>query len=551
MNAVNLPVIQWAAAAPLLIVFGAAVLGTLVEAFAPRKARRPIQVLLSLLALALALVTVIWRWSSASDGGIVNRVPLTLVGDSQMMPISLLSPTGTISTGITMIEDPVSVAGQVVILLLAIIAFLVIADRSELRDGAFVASAATRPGSAAERESVVAKREHTEIFPLALFSTAGMLTFTAAFDLLTLFIALEVISLPLYVLSAMARRRRLLSQEAAMKYFLMGAFSSAIFLMGAALIYGATGSIFYFDIVNMTMILPQETALAVVGGVMVIIGLLFKVGAAPFHSWTPDVYQGAPTPVTGFMAAGTKAAAFLALAHLAMYPIQAQLGKLKVFLWIVIILTILVGTVMGMIQKDIKRLLAYSSIAHAGFILIAVNAIHTLEFDPADFQQSVSAIIFYLLVYGVATVGAFGIVTMVRARDGAGNVLGEANSLDAWRGLGKRAPITAGVMLLFLLSFAGIPLTGGFIGKFEVFRAGVFAGEVPLVVIAVLASAATAFFYFRLVQIMFFSDPEGETVAVVESEGLTTVAVTVAAVLTVLLGVLPGPVLAFIQGMFA
>ena len=540
MNMVSLPTIQWAAAAPLIVVFGGAVLATLVEAFFPRGARRPMQVILSLAVLAGALVTVVWRWSSASEGGVVALFGLSSVPTAQGG-----------ATGVSMVEDAVSVAGQVVILVIALLAFLVMADRSEIRDGAFVACAATRPGSAAERESVEAGREHTEIFPLALFSTAGMMTFTAAFDLLTLFIALEVISLPLYVLCAMARRRRILSQEAAMKYFLMGAFSSAIFLMGSALLYGATGSIFYPEITGMQFIYPAQTALAAVGGVMVVIGLLFKVGAVPFHSWTPDVYQGAPTPVTGFMAAGTKAAAFLALAHLVVYALQPVIGSMKVFLWIVIILTILVGTVMGMIQQDVKRLLAYSSIAHAGFILIAANAILTMQFDPADFQQPVSAIIFYLLCYGVATVGAFGIVTLVRARDAAGNVLGEANSLDAWKGLGKRSPLSAAAMLLFLLSFAGIPLTGGFIGKFEVFRAGVGAGETPLVVIAVLASAATAFFYFRLVQIMFFSEPEGDVVAVVESEGMSTVAITVAAVLTVLLGILPAPVLDFIQGMFA
>lgn len=540
MNVVTLPEIQWAALAPLIIVFGAAVLGVLVEAFVPRRARRPVQVVLSLLALAGALVTVVWRWSSASHDGVVDLLALASVPTAQ----------GGVS-GVTMIEDPVSIVGQLVILIAALLSFLVIADRSQIRDGAFVASAAARPGSADERESVQARREHTEIFPLALFSTAGMMTFTTAFDLLTLFIALEVISLPLYVLSAMARRRRLLSQEAAMKYFLMGAFSSAIFLMGSALVYGATGSYFYVDIVGIATQFPAQTALAIVGGVMIVIGMLFKVGAVPFHSWTPDVYQGAPTPITGFMAAGTKAAAFLALAHLFMYGLAPFTGKMRVFLWIVIVLTIVVGTVLGMVQQDVKRLLAYSSIAHAGFILIALNAVFSMQFDPQEFRGPVSAILFYLLAYGLATVGAFGIVALVRGRDAAGNIHGEANSLDAWKGLGKRSPLAAGAMLIFLLSFAGIPLTGGFIGKFEVFRVGVGAGETPLVVLAVIASAATAFFYFRFVQIMFFAEPAGETVAVVESEGLSAVAIAVATLLTLLLGIIPGPVLEFIQGTFA
>lgn len=549
MSFAILPIIQWASLTPLLIIFGAAVLGTLVEAFAPRKARRPIQVILSLLALAATLVTLVWRWSVASADGPDFAIPMVSIPEDQQ------------GNGISMLEDPLSLIGQGVIIVAAILAFLVIADRSALRDGAFVASAATRPGSEAERESSVAGREHTEIFPLALFSTGGMMAFTSALDLLTLFIALEVLSLPLYVLSAMARRRRVLSQEAAMKYFLMGAFSSAIFLMGAAIIYGATGRIFYIgvrgvQIYSMFEGHPEQTALALLGVAMVIVGLLFKVGAVPFHSWTPDVYQGAPTPITGFMAAGTKAAAFIALARIFLYVALPVADKLNVFMWIIIILTIVVGTVLGMVQSDIKRLLAYSSVAHAGFILIAINvvsinAITALGGAPEAYRQNLSALLFYLLSYGVAVVGAFALVTMVRERDAAGNILAEATRLDAWKGLGRRSPLTAAAMLLFLLSFAGIPLTSGFIGKFEVFRAGVSGGETVLVVIAVLASAATAFFYFRLVQIMFFAEPEGETVAVVESEGMATVAVAVAAAITVVLGIIPGPVLDFIQGTFA
>lgn len=539
MNSATLPIIQWASLTPLLIIFGAAVLSTLIEAFAPRVARRPIQIVLSLLALAAALVAIVWRWSVAAASGPGFQLPMVGIPGDQR------------GEGISMVEDPLSLIGQGVIVVAAILAFLVIADRSELHDGAFVASAATRPGSEAERESSAAGREHTEVFPLALFSTGGMLVFTSAYDLLMLFIALEVLSLPLYVLSAMARRRRVLSQEAAMKYFLMGAFSSAIFLMGAALCYGATSTIFYSGLTLMQRGYPQQTGIAVVGVAMVVIGLLFKVGAVPFHSWTPDVYQGAPTPVTGFMAAGTKAAAFIALARIFMYVAQPAADKLNVFMWIVIILTIVVGTVLGMVQTDIKRLLAYSSVAHAGFILIAINAIRSANFSFQDYQQSVSAILFYLLSYGVAIVGAFALVTLVRERDAAGNILAEATNLDAWKGLGRRSPLSAAVMLLFLLSFAGIPLTSGFIGKFEVFRAGVSGGETVLVVIAVLASAATAFFYFRLVQIMFFAQPEGETVAVVESEGMGTVAVAVAAAITVVLGIIPGPVLDFIQGTFA
>lgn len=532
----SLPMINWAAIVPFVIIFGAAVISTLFEAFLGRSIRRPVQVAWSLIAVASALVAVVWRWSAGvQEGGAIRQVAISAIAHSKT------------AEGIAMVEDALSIIGQGVILIIALLAFLVIADRTELRDGAFVASAATRPGSFAEQESTDAERCHSEIFPLALFCVGGMMVFTAAYDLLTLFIALEVISLPLYVLTAMARRRRLLSQEAAMKYFLMGAFSSAIFLMGAALLYGATGSVSYTSIVVMQSRFPAQTLLAAVGAVMLAIGLLFKVGAAPFHSWTPDVYQGAPTPITGFMAAGTKAAAFIALARLYMYVLQPQAANLNIFLWGIIILTIIVGTLIGLTQTDVKRMLAYSSIAHAGFILIAVNALRSSQFRFDEYQQGLSSILFYLLTYGIATVGVFGIVTIVRAKDVEGNVLGEATHFDAWRGLGKRAPLTAAAMMIFLLSFAGIPLTAGFIGKFEVFRVGVASGQTVLVVIAVLASAATAFFYFRLVQTMFFSEPEGDATAIVETEGLGTVAVAVAAALTFLLGIIPGPVLEFIQ----
>lgn len=532
----SLPMINWAAIVPFVIIFGAAVVSTLFEAFLGRSVRRPVQVVWSLMAVASALVAVVWRWSAGvQEGGAIRQVAVSAIANSKT------------AEGIAMVEDALSIIGQGVILIIALLAFLVIADRTELRDGAFVASAASRPGSFAEQESTDAGRCHSEIFPLALFCVGGMMVFTAAYDLLTLFIALEVISLPLYVLTAMARRRRLLSQEAAMKYFLMGAFSSAIFLMGAALLYGATGSVSYTSIVVMQSRFPAQTLLATVGAVMLAIGLLFKVGAAPFHSWTPDVYQGAPTPITGFMAAGTKAAAFIALARLYMYVLQPQAANLNIFLWGIIILTIIVGTLIGLTQTDVKRMLAYSSIAHAGFILIAVNALRSSQFRFDEYQQALSSILFYLLAYGIATVGVFGIVTIVRARDMEGNVLGEATHFDAWRGLAKRAPLTAAAMMIFLLSFAGIPLTAGFIGKFEVFRVGVISGQTVLVVIAVLASAATAFFYFRLVQMMFFSEPEGDATAIVETEGLGTVAVAVAALLTFLLGIIPGPVLEFIQ----
>ena len=547
--------IEWVAVLPLLIVLGAAVLGTLIEAFVPHRARRPVQIGLSMLALASALVAVVWRWTelqvsgaggTALSASVLPSHPMAGIPGSGFETL----PQGLYSVGL--VEDNISLIGQTVILASALLAFLIMADRTETREGAFAASAATRPGSPDEREMTKAGRQQTEIFPLALFATGGMMAFTSAMDLLTLFIALEVLSLPLYVLSATARRKRLLAQEAALKYFILGAFSSAIFLMGAALFYGATGTL------NLTgAFLRAEfgpagdfSVMLAVAGIMMLVGLLFKVGAVPFHSWTPDVYQGAPTPITGFMAAGTKAAAFLAMARVFYWVAVLVHDSLNVFLWIVIIATILVGTVMGLIQTDIKRLLAYSSIAHAGFILIAINAINNPEGSVQVTEQSIAAIMFYLLAYGIGTVGAFGIVTLVRERDAHGNILGEATKLSSWAGLGKRSPLLAASMTVFLLSFAGIPLTGGFIGKFRVFQAGLNTGQAVLVVIAVLASAATAVFYFRLVQLMYFREPDTDSAVVIESEGMSIVAIVIALIGTIALGVLPGPVLDFIIGSF-
>ncbi|MPV37765.1 NADH-quinone oxidoreductase subunit NuoN [Georgenia subflava] len=510
MNTFVAPAVEWAALTPVLILLAAGVVGVLVEAFVPRTSRRAVQLVIGLLATAGALVTVVWRWTVVADAG-----PIEVVGGS-------------------VIEDGPALAAQGILALLGFVGLLVIADRTESGEGAFVAQAAARPGSVDEADATRAGFAQTEVYPLTLFALTGMLVFASAGDLLTLFIALEVLSLPLYVLSGLARRRRLLSQEASMKYFLLGAFASAFMLFGIALLYGFSGTVRLDGLAQAVPATLGMDGMLLAGAVMVIVGLLFKVGAVPFHAWTPDVYTGAPTPVTGFMAAATKLAAFAALLRFVYVVVPDLSWDLTPFFWAVIILTMLVGTVVGIVQTDVKRMLAYSSIAHAGFVLIGVIALT---------QEGISSVLFYLLAYGLATVGAFALVTLVRERDPAGHVTGEATHLSQWAGLGRRNPVAAVAMVVFLISFAGIPLTGGFIGKFAVFSAGIDGGATVLVVLAVLASAATAFFYVRLIVLMFFTEPDGETTAVVSSEGLTTVAVAVCAIGTVVLGVLPGPVL--------
>jgi NADH-quinone oxidoreductase subunit N len=357
--------------------------------------------------------------------------------------------------------------------------------------------------------------------------------FPAAGDLLTMFVALEVLSLPLYLLCGLARRRRLLSQEASLKYFLLGSFSSAFFLFGAALLYGYAGSVYLADIARaVTAASGAYEGLLLPGVVFVLVGLLFKVGAVPFHSWTPDVYQGAPTPVTGFMAACTKVAAFGAILRLVYVGLEANRWDWRGGVIAVAALTMVFGAVLSVTQTDVKRLLAYSSIAHAGFILVAVIA-----FD----RTAVSGAMFYLVAYGFMTIAGFAVVSLVR-QGGS-----EASHLSQWAGLGRRHPVVAGVFAFLLLAFAGIPLTSGFAAKYAAFAPAVnFGGRsgVALVVIGVICSVITAFVYVRLIVLMYFTEaPAGEAVVAETASPFTTAAITVGALVTLVLGVLPAQVL--------
>jgi NADH-quinone oxidoreductase subunit N len=336
-----------------------------------------------------------------------------------------------------------------------------------------------------------------------------------------------VLSLPLYLICGMSRRRRLLSQEAAVKYFLLGAFASAFFLYGLALVYGATGSI-RLRAIREASVAGGTDVLLVLGLALLIVGLMFKASVAPFHSWTPDVYQGAPTPVTAFMAACTKVAAFGAILRLLYVAFGTSEWTWRPLIYGIAIVSMIVGAVLGLTQTDLKRMLAYSSIAHAGFLLTGV-----IEGG----QSGLAATMFYLLVYGLTTIGAFAVLTLVRDGDG------EANHLSQWAGLASRSPLTAATMALFLLSLAGIPLTAGFTAKFAVFRAAIESGAWPLALVALLTSAVAAFFYLRVIVLMYFSPPaaDGPTVGV---PGLpTTIVLAVTATATLALGIVPGSVL--------
>jgi NADH-quinone oxidoreductase subunit N len=371
----------------------------------------------------------------------------------------------------------------------------------------------------------------TEVYPLATFAIGGMMLFAAANDLLIMFVALEVLSLPLYLISGLARRRRLLSQEAAVKYFLLGAFASAFFLYGLALVYGATGSV-RLAAIRSSVSTGGTGVLLVLGLALLIVGLMFKASVAPFHTWTPDVYQGAPTPVTAFMAACTKVAAFGAILRLLYVGFGTDAWTWRPLIYGIAIVSMVVGSILGLTQTDLKRMLAYSSIAHAGFLLTGVIGI-----GAGGSGSGLPATLFYLLAYGISTVGVFGVLTLVRDGDG------EASHLSQWAGLAQRSPLTAAVMSLFLLSLTGIPLTSGFTGKFAVFRAAIQDGAWPLVVVALLMSAVAAFFYLRVIVLMYFSAPaaDGPTVGV---PGLpTTLVLAITATATLVLGIVPGAVL--------
>jgi proton-translocating NADH-quinone oxidoreductase chain N len=501
------PHFEWSLLSPVLLVLGVATAGVLVEAFAPRALRRVMHIALALggLAGAFVLTVVIAATSSIFSGG---------------------RPGSIVAVGTVAVDRP-TLFIQATILVLAFVSVLLIAESSH-EVSAFTPQAAAVPGSAEEREGLLAGLSHTEVYPLTLFAVGGMLLFPAANDLLTMFIALEVLSLPLYLLCGLARRRRLLSQEAAMKYFLLGAFSSAFFLFGVAMLYGYSGSVQLAAIASAAQASTQSTTLLYAGVALLGIGLLFKVGAVPFQAWKPDVYQGSPTPITALMASCTLVSAFGALLRVFYVAFGQLTWAWRPAMWGVAIVTMLVGSVVAITQQDVKRLLAYSSIAQAGYILTGVIAANV---------AGLSGSLFYLAAYGFATIGAFAIVTLVRDH-GA-----EASHLSRWAGLGKRSPLLAGLFALYLIAFAGIPLTSGFSGKFAVFRAAIQGGALPLVVVGVVSSAILAFPYVRVIVLMFFSEPATDGPVVVKPSAFTGIAVALGAVVTVVLGVIPQPLL--------
>ena len=494
------PDLSYGPIAPLLIVFGAAIVSVLVEAFVSGRRRREVQIGVCALGLLGALVAVV-----------------LLAGTEELVFAKAIAVDGPT----LFLQGTLAVLGLAGVLLLS--------ERSlDSSGGAVVARAQVLPGSREDVALAEATEIQTEVYPLALFSLGGMMLFPASNNLILMFIALEVLSLPLYLMAGLARRRRLLSQEAAVKYFLLGAFASAFFLYGVALLYGYAGSVDLGDVLAATGRAQSNEGLLLLGLAMLTVGLLFKVGAVPFQAWTPDVYQGAPTPVTALMAACTKIAAFGALLRVLYVGFGRAEWDWRPMMWAIAILTMIVGAVLAVTQTDVKRMLAYSSVAHTGFILVGVIALN---------PKGLSGTLFYLLAYGFTTLASFAVVTLVRDSSG------EATHLSQWAGLGRKSPLVAASFALLLAALAGIPLTSGFTAKFAVFTAGYEGGAVPLVIVGVVASAITAFFYARVVVLMFFSEapPDGPTVSV--PSAYTAGVIGVGLAVSVVLGVAPQPFL--------
>ncbi len=371
--------------------------------------------------------------------------------------------------------------------------------------------------------------DHGEYYSLLLFSIAGMMLLGSAHDLVVFFLALEGLSLALYVLAGF-NRTSLRSEEAGMKYFLLGAFSFGFLLYGIALVYGATGVTAYTDIADALQRNGDlvTAPLMRVGIGLILVGFGFKLAFVPFHQWTPDVYDGAPTPVTAFMSVGTKVAVFGALLRMMSVAFPAMRADWSLILWGMAILTMLLGNVVALTQTSVKRLLAYSSIAQAGYVLIGVIA------RASDVSSAVPSVMFYLMSYTVMNLGAFAVVIALAER-------GEPHTnIEDYAGLGRRQPLLAGAMAVFMFSLAGIPPTAGFIGKFYLFYAAVEANYPELAIVGVIATAISVFYYLRIIVVMYLRQPDtsvAQTRLVVP--GALSFSLMLTAVVTIGLGLFP------------
>jgi NADH-quinone oxidoreductase subunit N len=372
--------------------------------------------------------------------------------------------------------------------------------------------------------------ERGEYYALLLFSVVGMMGLVSSLELVSIFVALEIMSIALYGMAGMDRRR-VESQESALKYFVTGAFASAFFLYGIALLYGVSGSTQLEKVQRSLALLSSEhSTLAVLGAALLLVGFGFKVASVPFHMWVPDVYEGAPTPATAFMSAGVKAAAFGALLRVFDFALPSLAGHWRPLVAVLAIVTMVVGNLAALAQTRLKRMLAYSSVAHAGYVLTALVAAPVLAGE---------ALLFYVVAYGAVILGAFGAIAAL-ARDGK-----EPLAIRDLSGLAQRRPALAAALAVFLVSLTGVPVTAGFVGKFYLFNAAVSVGAtgIVLAIVGVVMSVVSAYYYLGVAVAMYMSEPLGEDEwgPVSPAAGL---ALAVSAAATLFLGVWPAPLLA-------
>ena len=374
--------------------------------------------------------------------------------------------------------------------------------------------------------------ERGEYYTLLLFSLSGMLLMASAGDLIVVFLAVELLSIPLYVLAAFAIPQ-VESEESSLKYFLLGAFASGFLVYGIALIFGSTGTTALSGVVAAVASVETAPILLLVGSGMILVGLGFKVAAVPFHMWTPDVYQGAPTSVTSFMSVGAKAGGFAALLRIFVTALPGAASTwMPVTMWIAA-LTMAWGNIAAISQTNIKRMLAYSSIAHAGYIFMAMPAAAA----PEIATEAVRAALFYLLTYAITNLGAWGVVLALEKAEGSGLAIND------YAGLGKKRPALALAMALFMLSLTGIPPTVGFMGKFYLFRAVINANLIWLAIVGVVTSLISAYYYLRVIVVMYMHDGEPE----VRSEAFLNSTILITALGSFIFGILPGLLLKMIN----
>jgi NADH-quinone oxidoreductase subunit N len=443
-NSLRIPV-AYSSILPILVLSVGALLLLVLSAVLPKRSRPGLYAMLTAVIGAVAAVAAAWQWADVGN----HHAKLTI--------------------GQQIIYDRFSVFFMLLIAIATVLSALVSDSylRAEGLDG-------------------------VEAYALMLLAGTGAMLMAASGGLIMLFLGLEIMSIALYVMAAF-HRRRLQSGEAGFKYFILGSFSSAIFLYGIALVYGSTGSTQFIEMATFLArnSIPNNGVL-LAGMGLLIVGLGFKVAAVPFHFWTPDVYQGSPTPFTGFMAAVAKAAGFAALLRVLVGALPSQQSSWRPIIWVLAVLTLLVGSVLALAQKDLKRMLAYSSISQAGYVLVGVQAASS---------AGTAGALFYLFTYVFIIIGSFAVVQLIE-----GQAEGRTD-LGAIRGLARRRALLAGAMLVFLLAQAGVPFTSGFLAKFYVISAAVQQGQYPLAIIAMLAAAVAAFFYLRVALLMYSSDP--------------------------------------------